>query len=153
MSNQTQQQIISDEIQAILDDIIDLYNKSGKRTSGKFEEGLKATYSTNKAIIEGVPYLAGRKAGKMPPVQAIKEWIEKKGITPIGKNATSTGLAWAIAKSIAKKGTDESKHLKVYELVITPERIDSIINKVSEFNVGFFVNELETQLKLLTKNI
>jgi hypothetical protein len=152
MKNKTQDEIIVEEVEAILDDIKALYNKSGKRTSGKFETGLKATYSPNKAIIEGYTYLAGRTAGKQPPIEAIKQWIKKKGIKPIKDKMTSTSLAWAIAKAIAKKGTDSSKHLKVY-VVITPERIDSVIKKVSQFNVNLFVQELETQLNLLEKNI
>jgi len=145
--------IIKEEFELIVKDIIDLYNSSGKRTSGKFQEDLKIKTETNKGILFGNRTLAGRSAGKMPPVESIKQWIEKKGIKPLKDNITSTGLAWAIAKSIAKKGTKESNHLKIYEMVITPERVDSVIKKVSEFNVNLFVQQVETQLELLEKNI
>jgi len=145
--------IIKQEIEAILDDIRLLYNNSGKRTSGQFEQGLKATYSDNRAILEGHFYLAGRRAGKMPPIENIKQWITQKGIQPIKDNITVTSLAWAIAKKIAKDGTNKEYHLKVYEKIITPRRIEEVINKVSEFNVNLFVNELTTSLKILTKNI
>lgn len=62
----------------------------------------------------------GRRAGKMPPVEYIKQWITKKSSVKKGtKSAIQsaaafsgkrvgdyiTSLAWAIAKSIAKKGT------------------------------------------------
>lgn len=43
----------------------------------------------------------GRKPGKMPPVDRIKEWIETKGI-PVEKTLDS--FAWAIAKKIARDG-------------------------------------------------
>jgi hypothetical protein len=46
----------------------------------------------------------GRKAGKMPPVESIMDWIANKGIK-VGGLKGNRSLAWAIAKSIAKKGT------------------------------------------------
>lgn len=153
MNNDDQNTIIKTEVDAILDDIITLYNQSGKRVSGAFEDALEAKYSNNKAEIYGVSYLAGRQAGKMPPVQAILKWIEKKGLKAVEENITSSSLAWAIAKSIAKKGTKPESVLKIYQEVITPKRIDSIIKKVSEFNVNLFVHEVETSLELLEKNI
>lgn len=153
MVKQDSNTIIKSEIEAILADVIALYNSSGKRTSGRFEDGLKATYGDNKATIEGYTYLAGRRAGKMPPVASIKEWIIKKGIKPVEESVTINSLAWAIAKTIAKTGTKKVNHLKIYEQVITPERINLIINKVSEFNVNLFVQELTASLTLLQKNI
>lgn len=146
-------EIIKVEIEAILSDIKKLYNASGKKTSGQFEEGLEGIYGTNTATIMGYPYLAGRVAGKMPPIEGIKQWVIKKGLTPIGDNLSITGLAWAIAKKIAKEGTNKSSNLKIYEQVITPKRIDDIIKRVSDFNVNRFVNEVTGQLQLLTKNI
>ena len=55
----------------------------------------------------------GRKGGKPPPVEAIDKWLFKKGILPKEarkgtlkqKLAARKGLAFVIAKSIAKKGT------------------------------------------------
>lgn len=44
-----------------------------------------------------IPMETGRKGGKMPPVQAIMLWTKKIGMP--------AGAAFAIAKSIAKKGT------------------------------------------------
>lgn len=45
----------------------------------------------------------GRAPGKQPPINKIIQFVKKKGI--IFKNSTEEGTAWAIAKSIAKKGT------------------------------------------------
>lgn len=57
----------------------------------------------------------GRRSGKMPPVEYIKEWLRKKrsahnlkaalAITGKSKEDFLLSTAWAIAKSIAKKGT------------------------------------------------
>jgi|DEB0MinimDraft_10_1074344.scaffolds.fasta_scaffold12310_5 hypothetical protein len=55
----------------------------------------------------GVYVDAGRRPGdKMPPVQAIESWISQRRIKT--GTFTQTQLAWAIAKSIAKKGIKAS---------------------------------------------
>ncbi|WP_067151023.1 hypothetical protein [Pseudotamlana agarivorans] len=154
MSNEAKSNndIIKEEMEAIISDIIKVYNASGKRVSGEFEQGLEAVYGTNKGTLYGYTYLAGRRAGKMPPVESIKQWIEARGITPYSEKMSVTSLAWAIAKKIASKGTNSNNHLKIYEEVITPQRINEIINRVSQFNVNQFVNELEASLIILEKN-
>lgn len=63
----------------------------------------------------------GRKAGKMPPVHMLEQWLKKKTSTrPKVKNAFASAarfvnksaeayrrsIAWAIARSIAKHGTN-----------------------------------------------
>lgn len=45
----------------------------------------------------------GRGAGKQPPIEAIEEWVTAK-FGFVGKEATE--FAWAVAKKIAKIGTD-----------------------------------------------
>ncbi len=59
----------------------------------------------------------GRKAGGMPPVKFIFEWVRKKGVGAIFSVSTrrqvqkksteqkQMGIAWAIAKSIMRNGT------------------------------------------------
>lgn len=49
----------------------------------------------------------GRGPGKQPPVNEILKFVKKKGI--IFKGLTERGTAWAIAKSISKKGTKNWK--------------------------------------------
>lgn len=153
MENKGHNEVIKEEIEALLKEIKQAYEESGKRTSGEFANGLEAIYESNKATIKGYTYLAGRSAGKMPPIENIKRWIEQKGVTPIESKMTTTSLAWAIAKNISKNGTNKENHLKIYEEIVTPERIDEIIKKVSQFNVNLFVNELTTKLELLVKNV
>lgn len=145
--------IIKEEIDSILVDIKELYRQSGKKASGQFEEGLEAVYEPNKGTIRGYVYLAGRKAGKMPPVQAILEWLKVKGIRPIEQRMSITSLAWAIAKNIAKRGTKEENALAVYEKVITPQRINKIINRISKLNVNRLVTEIRAELEVLAKGV
>lgn len=49
-----------------------------------------------------------RKGAKMPPVDAISQWIKDKGI-PYKR---LDGLAWYIAKSIQKNGIEPTHHLE-----------------------------------------
>jgi len=145
-------EIIKAEIDSIIEDILTMYEDSGKRTSGQFGEGLQAVYSNNGNTVQlfGYGYLAGRKAGKMPPVKAIETWVINKGLAA---SANASGLAWAIAKKISKEGTKKENHLPIYDRVITPQRIDEIIKKVSQFNVDLFINEITAEFKKLTSNI
>lgn len=50
----------------------------------------------------------GRKAGKFPPVDAIKKWITIKPVIPRGKNGkvpTENQLTYLIGRKIAREGT------------------------------------------------
>lgn len=47
----------------------------------------------------------GRKAGKMPPIQPIIEWIENKPVPPKVEGLTVKQQAYAIARGIGKNGT------------------------------------------------
>lgn len=47
----------------------------------------------------------GRKAGKMPPIQPIIEWIENKPVPPKVQGLTVKQQAFAIARAIGKNGT------------------------------------------------
>jgi hypothetical protein len=153
MSYTSDQEIIREEIESIVADIKELYNNSGKRASGQFEKELEVVYSPNKAVIRGVVYLAGRKAGKMPPVQRIIEWVKLRGIKAIEKNVSQKSLAWAIAKKIAKSGTNRENALNIYEKVITPQRINRIIDRVAELNVNRLITEIRAELEILARGV
>ena len=47
----------------------------------------------------------GRKAGMMPPLAPIKNWIKRKNLRPKA-GASIDSFAFAIAKNIAKRGTN-----------------------------------------------
>lgn len=156
-------EIIKEEIEAILSDIRELYNNSGKRVSGDFEKELEAVYEPNKATIRGVKYLAGRPAGKQPPTENLKSWVEARGIhnkvepdsaiAKLGKEQRIRSLAFLIARKIAKEGTSKKNALKIYEEVITPQRINSIIDRVSKVNVDRLVTDLRIEIEILAKNV
>lgn len=80
----------------------------------------------------------GRKAGGMPPVKLIKEWVRKKHITSNEKEIDS--MAFAIAKSIAANGT-KAKPFLTPSYEENKSRVDEIMQKAinevtNNFNGG-----------------
>lgn len=162
--------IIHEEIEAILSDILTVYESSGRKVSGQFAEGLTAIYEPNKATISGFVYLAGRgktkkqgKAGEPTVFEQIKIWIQKKGIaakaiaeakpeTDKAKKNLINGLAYVITKKIHEQGTDSGSWLRIYEEVITPGRIESIIERISVLNVNRLITEVRAELEIIQKN-
>ena len=144
--------IIKEELEAIKADIIALYNASGKRTTGEFENGLEIKYQPNSATLSGYVYLAGRAAGKQPPIQAIEKWLIAKGITPIESKMKISSLAYLIARKIAKEGTKKENHLQIYNQIITPERIEKILERLNQVNVTAFANEVTIMITKLVNN-
>ena len=156
----TDDEVIKEEIDAILSDIIDVYEKSGRKASGQFAEGLEAIYSPYKATIKGYVYLAGRgktkkkgKSGEPTLQQQILKWLKIKGIKAIEKKISQKSLAFLIARKIHEEGTKRSEWLKIYEEVITPERIVSVIERINQLNVNRIITQINAQLEILAKNV
>lgn len=145
-------QILQDELEILKKEIIDRYNASNKLTSGEFAEGLEITSNDTAGSLFGYVYLAGRKAGKQPPIDAIKDWLEQKGIKPIENKMKISSLAFLIARKIAREGTAPENHLFIYDEIITPERIDKIFQKISQLNVNEFVKETQIMIQKLVQN-
>ena len=144
--------VIAEEMESLKVDIIAAYEASGKKVSGEFAKGLEIKYSPNQATLSGYVYLAGRAAGKMPPIQAIEKWLIIKGITPIEKKMKISSLAFLIARKIAKNGTKKENHLAIYNQVITPERIDKILDRINKINITAFTNEVTVMIEKLVVN-
>lgn len=136
------QKILTLEFESLKEDILAVYEASGKRTSGEFEKGLGVVYEANKATLMGYTYLGGRRAGKMPPIQVIEKWLRDKGIKPLDDKLKISSLAYLIARKIANEGTRKENHIQVYTQVITPERIDKILEKIDNLNANAFVQEV-----------
>lgn len=156
----TTDEVIKEEIDGILADIIKVYESSGRKASGQFEEGLSAEYEPNKGTVLGYVYLAGRgptkkegKEGEPTLAEAIEQWLEDKGIKPLEEDMKLSSLAYIIARKIHEEGTDSDKWLKIYEEVITAERINSIIERVSQLNVNLLITEIRATLQVLAKNV
>jgi hypothetical protein len=142
LSEDENEKLLKQEMEALRDEILQVYNASGKRTSGEFEKGLEVIYEPNKATLMGYEYLGGRRAGKMPPLKAIEDWVKAKGLKPIESEMTTSTLAYLIARKIAKEGTKKENNLAIYSKVITPQRIDEILNKINKLNANQFIQEV-----------
>jgi hypothetical protein len=146
-------QIVEEEFNKLIDDITAAYEQSGKKVSGEFETGLKVTSIGSSWILEGFGYLAGRIAGLAPPIADILRWVQARGLRPIIESQTQSQLAYAIATKIGQEGTNSQYHLKIYEQVVTPMRIQEILDRVVQLNVTAFVDAVSVELKLLTKDL
>lgn len=138
--------ILKEEMEGIKNDILQLYNASGKKTTGEFEKGLETEYKDLTATLKGYTYLGGRRPGKMPPIKAIEDWIKAKGLKSIEDKISTSTLAFLIARKIAEKGTDKQRHLQVYSQIITPERIQKILDRVSLLNGNAFIQQVVTTI-------
>jgi hypothetical protein len=142
LNQEENQQILQEEMESLKNDILAIYNRSGKRTTGEFERGLEVEYNSNSATLKGYEYLGGRRPGKQPPIQAIENWINTKGINPIEANMKVSSLAFLIARKIAKEGTRKESNLAIYSQVVTPERIDKILERINQLNANAFIQEV-----------
>lgn len=156
----TNDEIIKEEIDSILVDLKAAYEKSGRKASGQFAEALEAVYEPNKGTIKGFTYLAGRgktkkkgKAGEPTLKESILKWLKVKGIRPLEEKMTLSSLAFLIARKIHQSGTDRSKWFRIYEEVITPQRIKKIIDRVSRLNVNRLITEITVEIEILAQNV
>lgn len=143
----TKSQILNDELEQIKQDLIKKHLELGMKASGGWIDSLNVQTKGLSGIIYGKPYteqlVNGREHGKFPPISMIKQWIIDKNITPFDKISISS-LAFLIARKIAKEGTKYFKQggTDLVSSVITPERIQMILDKVSEFHINSFLSEI-----------
>lgn len=145
--------ILQEELEALKLDLIAKYKELGMRASGMWEHTLEvkttAIMGGLRGVITGMDYTYymqhGRKEGRMPPIQAIERWILARGLEPIKDKMSTTSLAWAIAKKIARDGTKRMQAggtPAFIDAIITPERVQQIIEKVGYNYVATFTSEI-----------
>lgn len=139
-------EILSREFDMLIDDLIAKHRELGMPASNQWIETLENRSERLSGQVWGQDYteqlVNGREPGKFPPIKMIEKWIYDKGITP--DNITVSSLAFLIARKIAKEGTEYFKQggTDLVDAVITPQRIQSIIDKVSEFHINSFLSEV-----------
>lgn len=153
----TSADILHMEFELLKRDLVKRYDELGMRASGKFENELEVQVSESgssiTATLDGAHYtkqlVDGRRPGAFPPIQEIEQWIIDKGIQPIEEDLTTSTLAFLIARKIAREGTKyfQNGGTDLVDSVVTPQRIQSIIDKVSDFNVTSFVDGLTEELR------
>lgn len=147
----TSEEILANEFDLIRRDLIAKYDELGLRASGAFERELFTEQRGLSVALFGAHYteqlVNGREPGAFPPVANIEQWIIDKGISY--SDISLSSLAFLIARKIANEGTNifQQGGTDLIDSVITPERIQGIINKVSVFQVSEFVLNITNELK------
>lgn len=145
--------ILSKEFENLKKDLIIAYDAKGMRASGRFAETLEVRVEGLNAKLFGEAYgqqlETGRRAGKFPPIDAIKQWIHDKGIASrIQGQISISSLAFLIARKIAKKGWKREGYggVELISSVVTDERIQKIINEVGLEQTMIFKTEIEKMI-------
>lgn len=133
----TVQQVLDREFEILKDELIKEYDTLGMRASGKFADTAEVISTETNVKLVGENYSEqlefGRKAGKFPPIQAIKQWITDKGIVGnIRGNISISSLAFLIARKISREGWKRQQHggVELISKVITDAKIQKIIDLV-----------------------
>ena len=140
------------EFDSLKVDLIAKHKELGMKASGNWIDSLDVEVKGLTATIYGEHYteqlVEGRASGKFPPIAAITQWIEDKGITPF-ENISISSLAFLIARKIAKSGTKyyQEGGTELVSAVITPQRIQQIIDNVSEFSINNFYSQITKVLE------
>ena len=105
--------------------ITDEARREAPRDTGAGVESMRAVSSGQQAEIRALPHMIvmdqGRRPGqKMPPVDAIQDWVTRRagrGQIRLSGGATdrvkqARGIAWAIARAIAKNGIEGRKYIE-----------------------------------------
>ena len=140
--------ILMAEFESLRDDIINKHDELGMRASSDFANNLEIRQDRMHIELWGNHYVEqlvnGREPGRFPPVEAIAKWIQALDVS-------ASSLAFLIARKISQEGTEYFKQggTDLIDSVITPQRIQSIIDKVSQFYVNDFVLNVTNELKAL----
>ena len=124
------------------------------KASGKWLDELEVITTSTSTKVVGEHYtkqlVQGRKPGKFPPIFAIKQWIVDKGIVSNIRGNISVGsLAFLIARKIAQSGTKyfQQGGTDLVDAVVTPKRMQGIIDMVGNEAVISLVGKLENEFK------
>lgn len=141
-------EILKRELEAIREELIQKHIQLKMKASGDWIDSVEVQVEGLSGRVRANAYteqlVNGRQPGKFPPIKMIEAWIYHKGINTLERNMTISSLAFLIARKIAREGTEYFKQggTDLVDAVITPERIQSIIDKVSEFHVNRVVSEV-----------
>lgn len=142
--------ILKEEFDLIKADLIKRYNEKGMRASGNWANTLEVQVKGISAQLIGEKYSEqlefGRKAGKQPPSKAIEQWIRDKGLASrIEGKISISSLAFLIARKIAREGWKRESYggVELISEVVTPERIQAIIDRVSAEYIPAFEKEIK----------
>jgi hypothetical protein len=127
-------------LERVRDEIVDEQIQKDLFASGKSASSLQVVATeTGGQLVGDDSFIyqtdkVGRRPGTMPPIKAIEEWIEVKMLSFLNP--------WAVAKSIAKKGTS----------IFRGERKGIDIDKILETNREILIKDLADASKFEVQN-
>lgn len=144
-------EILTEEFNLLKEELIAKYDEKGMRASGNWANSLEVTVTGGlSAKLIGDEYSEqleyGRKSGKQPPSKVIEQWIRDKGLMQrITSKISITSLAFLIARKIGREGWKRQGYggVELISEVVTPERIQKIIDRVSDSYIPLFENEIK----------
>jgi hypothetical protein len=162
MANEVQLEVLRTEFKQIEEELIQKHFELGMSSSGKWRKSLKTEVylkDNNRLVaqITGLNYTEqlafGRRPGKFPPISAIEQWIKDKPINFIETEISISSLAFLIARKIATEGTKyfQQGGTDLIQSVVTPERIQRILDSVGNAYIQPIVSGLISQLQSIPK--
>lgn len=143
-------QLLAQEFEKLKAELTEAYHASGMAVTGNWPKTMEVQASGTGVKLMGAGYIQGRKPGIAPPSETIEQWIIAKGIaTRLENDITISSLAFIIARKIAREGW-QPKHGDIIEQVITPQRMQQIIEAVGYALVPDIVKDITNHLKTLS---
>lgn len=123
---------------------------TGTDASGETSRSLASESNAFGVKVTGKPFInvveTGRKAGGMPPVNRIQEWVDIRGIDV---------SAWAIAKTIAKKGSKlyrEGGRTDIITPAISDKRINDLAAEIADVTLNLVVQDINDYIDGVTRD-
>lgn len=148
-------QIFAKEIAKLKEDLKAKHEELGMKASGEWLDSVEDRTKNLSGSIWALHYSEyledGREPGKFPPVDKIVKWIQDKPIIP-RDNISVSSLAYLIGRKIAAEGWDRKDYggVELVSQVITPERVQEIIDKCSDFQIREFNSQIKSFLTKLS---
>ena len=142
-------ELLAAEFELLKAEVIAKYEASGQQASSDWTDTFVVQQLPNGFNLVADGYINGRGPGKPPPSEAIEAWIKQKGIAAkLEKGMSVHTLAYLIARKIGREGwKPKPEHQNIIESLVTPQRIQQILDKVGEVYVTDFTTTL---INLLT---
>jgi len=142
-------ELLAAEFELLKADVIAKYEASGMDASGNWADTVEVQATPNGYSITAADYINGRGPGKPPPSEAIEAWIKRKGIAAkLEKGMSIQSLAYLIARKIGREGWQPKPGSEnITNAVVTPQRIQQILDKVGEVYITEFTTQIVNLLK------
>ena len=148
--NKDVKEILTAEFNALKNDIIAFYENSGMKASGRWADTVELEVTEMSAKITAADYINGRGPGNPPPIEVIEQWIRDKGLAAkFTRKKSISAVAFKIAQKFGRVGW-KPRHggsARLIKEVVTPERIQEIIDKVGDELLPDFIDEILDYLK------